>query len=118
MSEATPQSSADEEQIGPLHFVANPDYPYPFKVETPPRFWMEETTGVLADAVETYMSGEPLTPDQLDLIKIYLRQFLERAILASDANRKLLVSRVDKLTSTADVEAFADDLSEFGAEVF
>ena len=111
-------NNADGEQIGPLHFVPNPNYPYPFKVMPPPRFWMEETTGALADAVETYMNGERLSPEQLDLIKLYLRQYLERAVLASDANRKLLLSRVNKLSTTADVEAFADEVSEYGAEVF
>ncbi len=108
----------EEEQIGPLHFVPNPNYPYMFKVAKPPRFWMEETTGTLADAVETYMNGERLTTEQLHLIKLYLHQYLERAVLASDANRKRLLSRVDKLQTTSDVEVFADELSEYGAEVF
>jgi hypothetical protein len=109
---------AEAEHIGSLTFVPNPNYPYPFKVANPPRFWMEETTGTLGEAVETYMSGEPLTAEQLDLIKVYLRQFLERAMLASDANRKLLLSKIDKLRSTTDLETFADELSEYGAEVF
>ena len=108
----------EEEQIGQLHFVPNPNYQYMFKVAKPTRFWMEESTGTLADAVETYMNGERLTTEQLDLIKLYLHQYLERAVLASDANRKRLLSRVDKLQTTSDVEVFADELSEYGAEVF
>ncbi|WP_029214888.1 hypothetical protein [Kallotenue papyrolyticum] len=114
---ANPQPEPPE-QIGPLVFQPNPEYPYPFKVATPPRFWMEETTGALGDAVETYMNGEPLTAQQLELIKIYLRQYIERAVLSGDANKKRLLSQVDKLKSTADVERFADELSEYGAEVF
>ncbi len=106
------------EQIGPLVFQPNPEYPYPFKTATPPRFWMEETTGVLGDAVETYMNGEPLTADQLEVIKLYLRQFIERAVLTGDANRKRLLSQIDKLKTTSDIERFADELSEYGAEVF
>jgi hypothetical protein len=113
-----PAQPVDAEQLGPLLFVPNPNYPYFFKVAKPPRFWMEETTGALADAVETYMSGEPLAAEQLDMIKLYLRQYVERAVLASDANRKLLLSRVEKLKSTVDLETFADELSEYGAEVF
>lgn len=124
MEEETPTNppsaapSPEDEQIGLLHFVPNPNYPYMFKVAKPPRFWMEETTGALGNAVETYMNGERLTAEQLDLIKLYLRQYLERAVLAGDANRNRLLSRVDKLHTTADVEAFADELSEYGAEVF
>lgn len=109
---------ADAEHIGALVFVPNPEYPYPFKVATPPRFWMEETTGALSEAVDTYMNGERITTAQLDLIKLYLRQYIERAVLSSDANKKLLLSKIDKLKTTADVERYADEISEYGAEVF
>jgi hypothetical protein len=113
-----PVAPANAEQIGPLVFVPNANYPYPFKVEKPPRFWMEETTGRLQDAVETYMSGEKLSAEQLDLIKLYLCQYIERAVLTEDANRKQLLSKIDKLKTTTDVEQLADELSEYGAEVF
>jgi len=115
---AEPTTPPEPEQIGPLIFVPNAEYPYPFQVPVPPRFWMEETTGVLNDAVDTYMNGEKLMPEQLELIKIYLRQFVERAVLSGEANRKLLLSKIDKLKTSTDVERFADDLSEYGAEVF
>jgi hypothetical protein len=109
---------AEPEQIGSLVFVPNADYPYPFKVDAPPRFWMEETTGALGDAVDAYMAGERLSAEQLDAIKTYLRQFIERAVLSGDANKKLLASKIEKLKTTADVERFADEASEYGAEVF
>jgi uncharacterized protein YcbK (DUF882 family) len=122
-ADAQPNSGAaalppDAEQIGGLIFVPNPDYPYPFKVAQPPRFWMEETTGALHEAVDAYMNGEKLSAEQLDRIKIYLRQYMERAMLSSDANKKLLLSKIDKLKTTADVERYADEISEYGAEVF
>ena len=115
-SPATPQDAA--ETIGPLVFVPNREYPYPFEVEQPPRFWMEETTGALSDAVDTYMNGEKLSAEQLDLIKLFLRQFIERAVLSGEANKKLLLSKIDKLKTTADVERYADEVSEYGAEIF
>ncbi len=104
--------------IGPLVFVPNPDYPYPFPVARPPRFWMEETTGRLAVAVERYMQGEPLTADQLEVIKLYLTQYLERAVIEGSADRKRLLSRIDRLRTTRDIERFADELSEVGVEPF
>ena len=55
---------------------------------------------------------------QLDLIRLYLTQYLERAVLAHDANRGLLLGRVAKLRTTHEIEEFADQLAEFGAEVF
>ena len=109
---------AEPEQIGQLVFMPNTEYPYPFDVEQPPHFWMEETTGVLGDAVDAYMNGERLTPEQINVIKIYLRQFIERAKLSGAANKRLLLSKVDKLTKVSEIERFADEVSEYGGEVF
>ena len=106
------------ETIGMLVFVPNSDYPYPFKVATPPRFWMEETTGILNDAVETYMNGEKLSPAQLTAIKVYLRQYVERAMLAGPANKPKLLQKLDKLKNRIELEHFADEVAEFGAEFF
>ncbi len=108
----------EPETIGNLVFVANPDYPYPFKVAQPPRFWMEEQTGVLENAVETYLNGDPLSSAQLAAIKVYLKQFVERAPLAGDAKVHLLVQKIDRLRTTREIEDFADEVAEFGGEVF
>ncbi len=109
---------AEPEQIGSLIFVPNAEYPYPFDVETPPRFWMEETTGALNEAVDAYMNGERLSAEQINVIKIYLRQFIERSKLAGAANKRLLLSKIDKLSKVSEIERFADEVSEYGAEVF
>ncbi len=108
----------EAETIDGLVFVTNPDYPYPFKVARPPRFWMEEQTGVLADAVETYIAGERLSTAQLGAIKVYLRQFIRRAPLTGDAKVHLLLQKLDRLRTTHEIEDFADELAEYGAEVF
>ncbi len=108
----------EAEQIGPLLFVPDPEYPYPFDVPQPPRFWMEEQTGALAEAVAIYMRGEPISPAHRDLLRLYLRQYLERAIIADKDSRKRLLARIDKLRTTADVERFADELAEVGVEPF
>ena len=109
---------AETEEIGGLVFVSNPEYPYPFKVAQPPRFWMEEQTGVLADAVETYIAGERLSTAQLGAIKVYLRQFIRRAPLTGEAKVHLLLQKLDRLRTTRELEDFADELAEYGAEVF
>ncbi len=106
------------ERIGPLIFVSNADYPYPFDVAQPPRFWMEEQTGALAEAVEAHINGDTLTPQHLELIRIYLRQYLERAVLSGDADRKQLLAKVERLRSTRDLVRFADELPEWGLEPF
>ena len=54
----------------------------------------------------------------LDVLKLYLRQYVERAILTGDAQRGKLLTQVEKLRTTGDIERLADELSEFGAEPF
>jgi len=42
----------------------------------PPRYWQDETSGVLRPAVEAYLHGEPLTAAQVAAIRAYLRQWI------------------------------------------
>lgn len=110
------------EQIGPFIFVPLEEPPGEefarIHQEVRPRFWMEEQTGLLADAVESYFTGERLLPQQLEHIKLYLRQYLERAVMTADADRGRLLQRVEGLRSTRDIERLADELSEYGVEPF
>jgi hypothetical protein len=110
--------SQEPEQIGELIYMPNPEYPYPFPVDRPPHYWMTEQTGRLAGAVEAYVSGEPLNADALDLIRQYLRQYLERAVMTGDANRNLLLGKLASLRTAREIERFADDLAEIGVEPF
>lgn len=110
--------SEGSEQIGELVFVPNPEYPYPFPVERPPHFWMTEQTGRLAEAIEVYMNGERLAPEDLTLIKLYLKQYLERAVLTGDANRARLLQQLAGLKTTREIERFADDIADLGIEPF
>lgn len=108
----------DSEQIGELVFVPNADYPYPFPIDPPPHFWMTEQTGVLAEAMEEYFAGEKLSAGALAMIKAYLRQYLERAMMTGDAQRDRLLQRMEKLRTTHDIEEFADEIADFGVEPF
>ena len=108
----------EPEQIGPLTFVPDPEYPYPFEVDVPPRFWMEETSGALAAAVEVYMRSEHLDAGQLELIQLYLRQYLERAVISDEQARKRFLGRIDRLRRVHEVERFAEELAEVGVEPF
>ncbi|NJO81474.1 MAG: hypothetical protein HC828_01070 [Blastochloris sp.] len=110
--------SDEAEQIGDLVYVPNPEYPYPFPVEPPPHFWMTEQSGRLEESVDAYFNGERLQEEHLNIIKQYLRQYIERAVLPGDAQRHKLLTRVEKLRNTRDIERFADELSEVGVEPF
>ncbi|MBC8078647.1 MAG: hypothetical protein H7Y32_21405 [Chloroflexales bacterium] len=110
--------SDETEQIGELVFMSNADYPYPFRVEKPPHFWMTEQTGKLAEAMEEYFAGEKISPQALGLVKVYLRQYLERAMMTGDASRERLLQRVERLRTTNEIEQFADEIADFGVEPF
>jgi hypothetical protein len=110
--------SPEPEQIGDLIYLPNPDYPYPFPVASPPHYWMSEQTGRLAEAVEAYINGDALTPSTLGLIRQYLRQYVERAVMTGDANRKQLLDRVASLRNSREIERFTDELAEIGVEPF
>jgi hypothetical protein len=110
--------SYEPEQIGDLIYLPNPDYPYPFPVERPPHYWMTEQTGRLAEAVEAYFNGDALHANTLDLIRQYLHQYLERAIMTGDAKRNLLLSTLAKLRNNRDIERFTEELAEIGVEPF
>jgi hypothetical protein len=112
------QTTDNKEQIGDLIYLPNAEYPYPFPVTRPPHYWMTEQTGRLAEAVELYVSGDPLTPAALDLIRQYLRQYLERAVMTGDANRNVLIGKLATLRTAREIERFADELAEIGVEPF
>lgn len=122
MTDDQEQLPPGAERIGPLLFVPLEEPPGDefkrIQQTTPPRFWMEEQTGALADAVEAYMNGERIEGQTLEVLKLYLRQYVERAILTGDAQRGKLLTQVEKLRTTGDIERLADELSEFGAEPF
>lgn len=41
-----------------------------------PGYWMYETTGVLRPAIEAYLSGGPMSPEQIAAMRAYLRQWI------------------------------------------
>ena len=98
--------------------MPNVNYPYLFKVEKPPHFWMTERSGKLEAAMEQYFAAEKLGANEVRLIKSYLRQYVERALLAGDANRGALLRSLERLKTTREIEDFSDELANFGVEPF
>jgi len=41
-----------------------------------PGYWMNETSGVLRPAVESYLSGGPMRPEHIAAMRAYLRQWI------------------------------------------
>lgn len=76
-----------------------------------PGYWMHETSGVLRPAVEAYLFGDAMTPEQIAALRAYLRQWIEapgfRGFVVDELRRTL-----DGLTTRQAITAWlhlADD---------
>jgi hypothetical protein len=45
-----------------------------------PKYWMNETGGRLIPAVRRYLADEPVEPGDTDLIRAYLRQWIDSPV--------------------------------------
>lgn len=118
ISAAESKLPTEVETIGSLVFETDPAYPYPFPVPKAPHFWMAEKTGSLANAVEIYLRGEDLSPADFVALRLYLQQYLERAVMTGETDRKRLIERLPKLQTIRELERFVDLIAESGIEPF
>jgi len=72
-----------------------------------PGYWMHETSGVLRPAVEAYLNGRPLTPQQVATMRAYLRQWIA-APTWRGTNIDLLRATVDSLSTRADIRSWLE----------
>jgi hypothetical protein len=73
--------------------------------------WMHETSGVLRPAVEAYLLGQDMTPEQVASMRTYLRQWIttpSRKLGDTDALRQ----GVDGLTTDAAISQWLDLAAE------
>jgi hypothetical protein len=54
--------------------ILPPDHP------DAPKYWMNETSGVLKPVIEKYLRGGELGPNELGIFRAYLRQWLESPV--------------------------------------
>jgi hypothetical protein len=54
-----------------------------------PKYWMNETSGLLAPVVEAYLYGDPLTAGQVAVMKMYLRQWIMSPVWQGDGLEEL-----------------------------
>jgi len=75
-----------------------------------PGYWMNETSGVLYDAVEHYINLQPLSPADLDVMRAYLRQWMEGDFQGpeSDGLRNTIDAIVDRASLQAWMERAVD----------
>ena len=72
-----------------------------------PRYWMNETSGVLRPAIAAYLAGEPMTGEDIAALRASLRQWIAGPWKGSGITD--LRRRIDELTSREAIECWLDD---------
>ncbi len=78
-------------------------------------FWMNETSGVLRPAVEAYLNGEELTPEQIVILRAYLRQWMAGPWYPSPALDALRAG-IDRLVDRRSIDDWLDVALEEGID--
>ncbi len=75
-----------------------------------PGYWMYETSGVLRPAVEAYLSGGPMTPEQIAAMRAYCRQWINADWQGDIEQLRRLVDHINSRPTLAAWLAAATDL--------
>lgn len=89
-----------------------------------PGFWMWEISGVLRPAIEAYLAGAAMTPEQIAAVRAYCRQWVGASVWdqnphATESERAALAGmrrRIDSLTSRPAIEAWLADAVALGMD--
>jgi hypothetical protein len=91
---------------------------------TGPGYWMHETSGVLRPAVEAYLNGVEMTPEQIAAMRAYLRQWIMAPVW--DANPYAgkhevgwlaqMRFRIDRLTTREAIKSWVEDAIDAGMD--
>lgn len=89
-----------------------------------PGYWMAETTGVLRPAVEAYLTGAPLTEQQIAALRAYLRQWIMSPVwdrnphtsAAAAAALAALRTAVEGLTSRDEIDVWVHAATASGLD--
>ena len=79
-----------------------------------PKYWMNETSGVLEPAVQAYLKGWPLSVLQIGVLRAYLRQWIQSPVwdmnphITEESRTQLaqLRSSVEMIRTRQDVETW------------
>lgn len=74
---------------------------------------MAESTGVLRPAVEAYLHGEPLTPEQIAAMRAYLRQWI---FAGWPCDVEELRAGIDGLTCRTAITAWLNRAEQLGID--
>jgi hypothetical protein len=81
-----------------------------------PRFWMHETSGMLAPVVQAYLEGNAMTPPQVATMRAYLKQWIASPVWGDDPTIDKLRDQVQTLHTRAQVAAWLHDALDLGID--
>ena len=81
-----------------------------------PRFWMNETSGVLAPVIEAYLNGGILSAHQLAIMRAYLHQWIDAPVWKADGDLEALRLSVDGIATRADLDRWLDKAVDLGID--
>jgi hypothetical protein len=86
-----------------------------------PKYWRHETSGALAVAVERYLVGAPMSPHQVELMALYLRQWIDSPVWDADdqaIQRRIVTLRrsAQKITRWRDIRRWIDVALDLGID--
>jgi hypothetical protein len=78
-----------------------------------PNYWMHETSGVLAPVVEAYIRGEELAPQDIAIMRAYLRQWIKSPVWMDVTE---LRESVEKITTREDIDVWLKKAEDAGID--
>jgi hypothetical protein len=82
---------------------------------TAPGYWMYETSGVLRPAVEAYLTGKEMTPEQIVAMRAYIRQWIFAPVWTGPEIESLR-AMVAGITSRERLEFWLDEAEACGID--
>ncbi len=79
-----------------------------------PGYWMNETSGVLRPVIMRYLDGEDLDTSDVEIMKAYLRQWMEGGWKGEDAAR--LRAGIRRIATAADLRRWLDEAHDIGID--
>lgn len=84
-------------------------------LEAAPGYWMHETSGALRPAVEAYLRGADLAPEQIAALRAYLRQWIMTPVWHGE-DIELLRRLVDHIESRPTIKAWLARAEQCGID--
>ena len=87
-----------------------------------PKYWMHEIGGKLAPAMHRYLKGEPAERDDVNLIRAYLRQWIDSPVwdggIESETQTALdeLRRKVRELRSSLEIDMWLSDAMDLNID--